>query len=142
MRATDYLFFVVIIGLIVGIITLGTEDFNKMDAGVEIDVENLTGDYDKVSEINTKVNSSLEAFQTLGDEDASWFSKVSAGIVAIPKAVIGFPIWLMSSLGILATMIANVLSGIVPPFVTYALLSLMSIMILRRFMEFFQRARA
>ena len=40
MRATDYLFLVVIIGLVVGIVTLGAEDFNTMEAGNPIDIEN------------------------------------------------------------------------------------------------------
>jgi len=142
MRATDYLFLVVIIGLVVGIVTLGAEDFNTMEAGNAIDIENLTDGYNEVSTINTKVNESLEAFQTLADDDASWFSKVAAGIVAIPKAVIGFPILIMSGVGIFTGFITTATNGIIPPFVVYALITLVMIMIFRRFMEFFQRARA
>ena len=142
MRATDYLFLVVIIGMVVGIITLGAEDFNTMEAGNEIDIANLTSGYDEVSTINNKINGSLEAFQTLGDDDASWFSKVSAGIVAIPKAVIGFPVLILSGLGIFTGFITTATNGLVPPFVVYALITLVMIMIFRRFMEFFQRARA
>ena len=41
MRATDYLFLVVIIGLVVGIVSLGATDFNTMDAGNQIDITNL-----------------------------------------------------------------------------------------------------
>ena len=142
MRATDYLFLVVIIGLVVGIVSLGATDFNTMEAGNQIDIANLTSGYDNVANINNKVNESLEAFQTLADDDASWFSKVAAGIVAIPKAVIGFPILIMSALAIFTGMVSTATKGIVPPFIVYGLITLVMIMIMRRFMEFFQRARA
>ena len=142
MRATDYLFLVVIIGLVVGIVTLGAEDFNTMEAGNPIDIANLTAGYDNTATINSEINGSLEAFKTLGDDDASWFSKVAAGIIAIPKAVIGFPLLILSGIGMLTGMISTATKGIVPPFVVYALITLMMIMIFRRFMEFFQRARA
>jgi len=142
MRATDYLFLVVIIGLVVGIVTLGVEDFNTMEAGNPIDIENLTSGYDNTATINSEINGSLEAFKTLGDDDASWFSKVAAGIIAIPKAVIGFPLLILSGIGMLTGMISTATNGIIPPFVAYALITLIMIMIFRRFMEFFQRARA
>jgi len=142
MRATDYLFLVVIIGLVVGIVSLGATDFNTMEAGNQIDIANLTSGYDNVANINNKVNESLDAFQTLADDDATWFSKIAAGIVAIPKAVIGFPILVMSGLAMLTGMVTTATNGIVPPFVVYAIITLTMIMILRRFMEFFQRARA
>ena len=142
MRATDYLFLVVIIGLVVGIVTLGAEDFNTMEAGNPIDIANLTAGYDNTASINNNINESLEAFKTLGDDDASWFSKVAAGIIAIPKAVIAFPLLILTGVGMLTGMISTATKGIVPPFVVYALITLMMIMIFRRFMEFFQRARA
>jgi len=142
MRATDYLFLVVIIGLVVGIITLGAEDFNTMEAGNPIDIANLTSGYDETASINSEINDSLNAFKTLGDDDASWFSKIAAGIVAIPKAVIGFPLLILNGVGFLVSMISTSTKGIVPPFVVYSLITLIMIMIFRRFMEFFQRARA
>ncbi len=141
MRATDYLILVVIIGMIASLVTMGTTEFNNMDAGEPINLENLT-QYDDVASINNKVNESLEVFQKLGDDDASWFSKVSAGIVAIPKVVIGFPILIMSGVASFTGMVSGASNGLVPPFVTYGIITIIMIIILRRFMEFFQRARA
>lgn len=141
-RATDYLIFVVIIGIVATWATLGVSEFNTIEAGETIDIANLTDNYEDIENINSRVNDSLEVFQKLGDDDASWFSKVSAGIVAIPKVVIGFPILIMTGVASFTGMIVTALTGIIPPMILYGLLAIIGIIILRRFMEFFQRARA
>ena len=142
MRATDYLILVVVIGIVASWITLGVTEFNQSSAGTPINVSNLTNSYDDMENINTKVNESLEVFQKLGDDDASWFSKISAGIVAIPKVVIGFPILIMTGVASFTGMVVTALTGVIPPAILYGLLAIIGIIILRRFMEFFQKARA
>lgn len=141
MKPTDYLVFIVFIGLIVGVVSLSIGDFNTMNVGNDINLTGLNETYDKVQEINEDVNESVQSFQRLADDDASWFSKISSGIVAIPKVVIALPLLIIKSGVLLSTMISESLTGVVPPFVIFGILSLILIMILRRFMEFFQRAR-
>jgi hypothetical protein len=141
MKGSDFLIFVVVIGIVAGLVSLGITEFNNMPVGEDITPNNYT-DYQQVEGINNRVNSTMESFRTLGDDEASWFSKVSAGIVAIPKVVIGFPILILYGVGLLFTMVTTSLTGKVPIFVVFGLLTLLMIVVVRRFMEFFQRARA
>jgi len=46
------------------------------------------GRYDYSSQINQSVAPVKQSLETIGDENKGWFSKVTAGIAAIPKAVI------------------------------------------------------
>lgn len=141
MRGTDYLIFVVIIGIVASLVTLGITEFNAMPVGEPIDIVNLTDTYDYTESINEKVNDSLVVFQTLGDDDASWFSKVSAGIVAIPKVVIGYPILIIFGVAKFTTMVVGALTGVIPQSILYGLIVIVGIIILRGFMEFFQHSR-
>ena len=143
MRATEYLNFVVIIGLIAIFITLGAYDFNHAyeNQGKNINVSEFTGDYDNVDSINDKVNNSLNNFKKLGDEESSWFSRIGAGIIAIPYAIISLPLLIIDGLSLIITMITNTLGLYLPSGVIFVLVGLLMIDILRRFMEFFGKGK-
>lgn len=142
MRATEYLFLVVLIGVFAYLTFQGASDLNQAYPSHPIDTTNLTTNYDKISIIQQKVNSSFNNFQILGREDTSWFQKIGAGIVAIPYAVVNFPIMIAYAIGALSDMISNALNGFVPQIVILAILTFLLIEAVRRFMEFFQRSRA
>ena len=58
----------------------------------EVDV-NTTWEntYDYTSEINKTVDDIKVKFDIIGSEETGWFSKIAAGITAIPKAIIAVP---------------------------------------------------
>jgi hypothetical protein len=141
MRLTEYLALVVIIGVFGWLMINGATQLNDKFIDNPINTTLLDG-YDKIDTINEKVNNSYQNFQTLGREDVSWFQKIGAGIVAIPYAVITFPIIIATAVGALMTMITTGLGGVVPAIFILDMGTFLLIEIVRRLLEFFQRARA
>lgn len=142
MRGMDYLFFVVMIGVFVYLIVAGATNFNEIYSDNQINTSNFTGKYNQIELIQEKANESYNNFQKLGSEDTSWFQKIGAGIVAIPYAVINFPIMVVVAISALLSMITITLGGIVPATIILAMVTFLVIEAVRRFLEFFQRARA
>jgi hypothetical protein len=142
MRATEYLFFVVMVGVVFFLMIMGINNLNTAFPESQINISSLDGDYDKISSVQERANNSLENFKTLGDEDKSWFQKIGAGIVAIPYAVVTFPIMIIESVIIVQGMAVSSLGGILPATILLALLTFLIIEIVKRFLEFFQKARA
>lgn len=140
MRATEYLFLVVVIGIFAIIVTMGATEFNQIYTSKQIDTSNMEQykDFSKVSDI---ANSTFQNFQKLSD-DSKWYQKIGAGIVAIPYAVISFPIMIAVAITTLTKYMGSALGGIVPQPIILALLALLLIEVVRRLMEFFNRARA
>jgi len=142
MRATEYLFYVVMIGVLFWIVIAGIGDLNQGFPENEINTSSLDGDYNKIETIQQRANNSLENFKTLEDESKSWFQKIGAGIVAIPYAVVSFPIMIIESVVILQGMAVSTLGGVLPATILLAMLTFLIIEIVKRFLEFFQRSRA
>jgi hypothetical protein len=142
MRLTEYLSLVVIIGVFIWISVSGALELNQKYPDNPIDTANFSSSYDKIDTINTRVNATYNNFQKLGNEDVSWFQKIGAGIVAIPYAVINFPIIIAVAVGALMEMVTVSLGGIVPAIFITAITVFLLIEVVRRLLEFFQRARA
>lgn len=142
MRATEYLFLVVIIGVFVWLTVYGANNLNQQFPNNPINTTNFTGNYNQIESIQEKANASYQAFQTLGSEDKSWFQKIGAGIVAIPYAVINFPIMVVTAVTALVSMVTTALGGWVPSVIILAIITFLTIEVVKRFMEFFQRSRA
>ena len=142
MRGMDYLFLVVVIGVFVFIVVSGADELNHIYTANPINTSNFTSEYNQIESIKEKANESYMNFQKLGAEDTSWFQKIGAGIVAIPYAVINFPIMVVFAIGALINMLTLSLGGILPATIILAIITFITIEAVRRFLEFFQRARA
>lgn len=142
MRAMEYLVLVVIIGLFMFLTIDGAREFNNLPVGAEINTSMFSEDYDQTEKIMLRVNESFESFQKLGDEETSWFEKIGSGIVAIPLAVINFPIIVATAVGSLIHMVTITFGGVLPATVVLTATTLLLIEVVRRFMEFFQRSRS
>jgi len=142
MRATEYLFLVVIIGVFAWLVVTGVGELNQAYPENEINVSIIEEDYNKIEDIQSLANDSLENFKTLGDTEKSWFQKIGAGIVAIPYAVVSFPIMIINAVVILEGMITTTLGGVVPAIIILAIVTYLIIEIVKRFLEFFQRSKA
>jgi len=142
MRATEYLSLVVIIGVLAWLVIDGATQLNQKFPENPINTTNLSGKYNNIDSINEKVNNSYNNFQTLGREDVSWFQKIGAGIVAIPYAVINFPIIVALAVTSLMSMVTIGLGGILPAIFITAIIVFLLIEVVKRFLEFFQRSRA
>jgi hypothetical protein len=142
MRATEYLFLVVMIGVFSWLVWSGVGELNTSFEENQINITGLEGDYNKIENIQQKANESIENFKTLGNTEKSWFQKIGAGIIAIPYAVISFPIMIIESIVILQKMAVDSLGGVVPAIVLLAILTFITVEVVKRFLEFFQRTRA
>jgi len=142
MRGMEYLTLVVVIGVFVFLIVSGANEMNTIYPDNPINTTNFTGQYNQIQQIQDRANESYMNFQKLGAEDTSWFQKIGAGIVAIPFAVINFPIMVVLAIGALINMLTISLGGILPATIILALTAFVTIEAVRRFMEFFQRSRA
>jgi len=140
MRGSEYLVLVVVLGIIA--ITFGAYvyDLNKNYNGYAID-EATIAQYDDFQKVANTANKTFENFRNLGG-DSNWFQKIGAGIVAIPYAVISFPIMIYEAVSALTKFMGGGLTGIVPAGIIVALIALFTIEVVRRLLEFFQRARA
>lgn len=141
MRGMDYLFLVVAIGVFVFIVVSGANEMNSIYPDNPINTSNFTSQYDKIQTIQDRANESYMNFQKLGSEDKSWFQKIGAGIVAIPYAVINYPIMVVTAIGAIIGMMFSAL-GFLPSTILLAMITFLTIEAVKRFMEFFQRARA
>lgn len=103
----------------------------------------LLESYDYINEINQSISPLKEKFEVIADENKGFFTKIAAGIVAIPYAIILLPSLVLEGLKYTNDMIVQVsLILKVPPLITYGLLVLMMIFVISRLLEFFQRSEA
>lgn len=142
MRLTEYLSMVVFIGIFVFISIQGATELNEKYIDNPIDTANFTGDYDKIDKINERANTTYNNFQKLGNEDASWFQKIGAGIVAIPYAVINLPLMVTDAVTALMGMATLSLGGLVPQIFLTAIVTFLLILVVRELLQFFQRSRS
>lgn len=140
MRGTEYLVLVVILGIVAISFGLYVNDLNTVYPDNHID-ENTISQYNDFQNVANTANKTFDNFRKLGD-DTSWFQKIGAGIVAIPYAVISFPIMLYEAVSALTKFMGGGLTGIIPASIVFALVALLTIEVVRRLMEFFQRSRA
>jgi len=141
MRVTEILLVVVVIGVFAYLTISGSQQINEIYIDNPIDTSNFSG-YDKIEDISEDANDIYKNFQTLGAEDTSWFQKIGAGIVAIPYAVIKMPIMVVTAITALTTFIDDGLGGKVPATIIFACITILIIMGVREFLQFFQRSRS
>lgn len=142
MRATEYLFIVGMIGVFVYLIISGATNLNQIYPDNPINTTNFTGNYNQIDDIQNTTTNMYENFQKLGREDTSWFQKIGAGIVAIPYAVINFPILVVKGTGAIFSMMAQALGGVFPAIILSVAVLFITIEVVKRFLEFFQRSRS
>lgn len=72
-----------------------TDGSNAYD--VPVNTSAWQSQYDYVNQTNETIAPLTEAFNKIGDENNGWFTKLTAGISAIPKAIILIPQLLFDS---------------------------------------------
>jgi len=140
MRATEYVFLVIVIGIFAIVMGMFATDLDKVYTDTHID--NNFSQYNDFQDVANQANKTFENFKTLGNDEKSWFQKIGAGIVAIPYAVISFPIMIGMAIVTLTKFMGGGLVGFVPTAIIFALLAMLIVEIVKRMLEFFQRARA
>lgn len=96
--------------------------------------------YDYISDINETINPLEKKLKIIQDEDKGWFSKLTAGITAIPYALLIVPQVLFGSLVFGGAIIIGFLSvwGVAQKIVTLGLV-ILSIWAIFKLVEFFNK---
>jgi hypothetical protein len=98
MNISEFIMIILVLGgffFIFGLMTQEAQDYYP-EAGIN-DSE-WYDKYDYVSDVNSSIYPLKESFDTISDENKGWFSKLTAGIAAIPAAVIAIPSLIFGSL--------------------------------------------
>jgi len=140
MRGTEYLVLVIIMGIMAVSFGLYLNGVNNIYSGQNIDDGTLE-QYNDFQKVADTANKTFDNFRKLGDE-SKWYQKIGAGIVAIPYAVISFPVMIYEAVSALTKFMGGGLVGIIPSAILLAMIALLTVEVVRRLLEFFQRARS
>jgi len=142
MKISSYILIVLMVGLVFAIVGSIVSDFGTQYPDIIIN-KSWEDQYNYADEINESVISLKEKFDIIGDEDVGWFSKLAAGITAIPIAIITVPVVLFKTVSYGITIITSLGTEIgVPAFVTYFAIIAILIIIVFALVSFWHRARA
>ena len=98
------------------------------------------GKYNYANTLNSSVSAIQEKFDIIADDDAGWFARLGAGIVAIPYAVMLIPKAILTGLGSANSMLVEVGEIVgVPREVIYIVTFLLVIFIIGMLIKFFQK---
>lgn len=144
MKATSILFLVVFIAAFVGVMASFANDLNaQYPEEHQINTSKYEGKYDYSENINDSVGKLKSNFDTITDTDKSWFTRIGAGIVAIPYAVILFPLTIFDGFASFGNILTGMTQALgVPPFLISAGLLILVIFAVIKLLEFFQRSPA
>lgn len=93
--------FVILILIIAGVFfTFAqiTKEINTQFPDSSLNSSQWESKYDYIDDVNETFSPLEQSFKTIQDEDAGWFSKLSAGITAIPYALLIVPQAIFGSL--------------------------------------------
>jgi len=96
--------------------------------------------YNYASRVNNTIAPIKTAFENIEDDNVGWFSKLTSGIAAIPRAVIALPVLLFSSFSIGGEMIGNFATTLgIPLFIVNIFLIILIVWGIFKLVEIYQR---
>ena len=139
MKISTFIGILVVIGVIFFVFASMVNESNSY-YGTSIDSENLTGKYDYASSINSSIDPIRKSLETIESEDTGWFTKITAGIAAIPRAVTLLPVMLYSAFSIGGSMITGFFTTLgIPNYILTVALILVLVWGVFKLIEVFQR---
>lgn len=115
MRASTFFTILLLVGGLFSLFTLMVQEANQQYPDANLDSTEWNNKYDYASRINKTVAPLKNAFDKIADEKNGWFQKITAGIAAIPYAIIIVPSVIFNGLNIGSEMIAGFSSAISIP---------------------------
>jgi len=142
MKISSLIMYLLMVGVVFFSFALISTDINNYYPETAINSSEWDGEYDYVQRLNDSVNPLKEKYEVIEDEEQGWYTKLWAGISAIPYAVILFPRVLFSGLAIGSEAFSNFLYALaIPSYIILALLIGMMIWAMFKLLEFFQRSK-
>jgi hypothetical protein len=130
----------VIIGMLLATFALMTQEAKTYHPSANISDSDWAGKYDYVDDVNRTVAPLKATFEQIEDENTGWFTKITAGIVAIPRAVIAFVSVALSSIIMGGALVTGTLSTFgLPAYFIFGICVVMFIWLMAKLIEIYQR---
>lgn len=144
MKLTAMFEFVLIIGAVIfAIVAFNTDLNNNYNDGEYINSSEYSSKYEYSSGINRSISKIQTQIDKITDTDTGFFSKIGAGIIAIPYFVILFPKIAIEGIANVTGVITSMGTdfGLAPYLIGVGII-LVSIFLVRKIVEFFQGREA
>jgi hypothetical protein len=140
MKFSNFVIFMLIVAGIFFLFALMVSESNEQYPDANINSSEWESQYDHVSEINRTVLPLQDKFEVIQDEDKGFFTKLAAGITAIPYAIIIFPQVIFGSLELAGDMSLGFLAALaIPAYIITIVLVIMLVWALFKLIEFFNK---
>jgi hypothetical protein len=142
MKISVFVSYILVVGAIFFTFALIVTDVNNSYPEADINKSEWEDEYDYVSDLNSTISPLEEKFKVIQDENAGFFTKIGAGITAIPYAIIIFPQIVFGSLEIGGKMTTGFLAVLaIPGYIVIVVIISTLIWALFKLVEFFQRSQ-
>lgn len=140
MNISTFIFLIIMIAAVFFVYKTGVDEANVQYEGTNFNSSAWDTKYDYSDKVNSSVAKIETKFRTIQDPDAGFFSKIAAGLTAIPYGVILVPMVTIDSLGIGGSIVVDSFGalGIPSKLITLTLIGLM-IFGAFRLVKFWQR---
>lgn len=140
MKLSSFVTFIVIVGAIFFCFSFMVNEANQKYPTANINSSKWSTQYDMSSRMNFTIWPIVQKFQVIQDEKQGFFTKLAAGIAAIPYAIIVIPAAIFNTVDMGNIMITSFLTalGIPLPLIIMAMIILV-IWAVFKLSEFFQR---
>lgn len=110
MKISTFTSILLITGVLIFIFGLMAQE-GENRFGTDINKSNWEGKYDYSTNINTSITPLMTSFEQIQDEDVGWFTKLTAGISAIPRAIMLIPTLLVDTFGMATNLIVGIFTS-------------------------------
>ncbi len=141
MKLSAFILIVLTIGFSFSLVGSVIYDFETQYPEVDVN-STWENAYNYADEINESVYDLKVKFDIIGSEDIGWFSKIAAGITAIPKAIIAVPVVLFKTMVYAINIFSDISATIgLPPFVVPFGIVAIIVVILFGLVSFWHRSK-
>ena len=139
MKISTFITILVVIGVIFFLFASMVIESNEY-YGSDMNSSEWDEEYDYALQINESVEPLRSSLETIEDEDAGWFTRIAAGIAALPRAVTLVPSVLFDGFQIATSMIGAFFSVLgIPATILIAVSVLVLVWGVIKLIEFFHR---
>ena len=138
MKLSGWITIILMVGLVFASIGSIVNDFETEYPEIDVNTSWAT-DFNYVDEINESVAPLQEKLALITSEDEGWFTKISAGITAIPRVLVFVPSVIFTTMGYGLTIFTQVSSDMgVPSFVVLFATTAIIVIIIFKLISWFQ----
>lgn len=129
------------VGLVFAMVGSIINDFETQYPDINVNTS-WEDEYDYRDEINESVSSLKDKLDIITDEEEGWFSKIAAGITAVPRAIILVPVVMFETISYGLIILVKVGNDIgIPSFVIAFTTIAVILILIFKLISFFQRSR-